>query len=182
MIILGIDPGSRFLGYGLINRVGNKHTHVENGTLYLNKIDSYPKRLAYLHQRLNELIDEFNPEALSVENIFYHKNPKSIQKLGEVRGVVICAGAARGLAVDEYTPLQVKRAVTGYGNAKKDQMQYMVKMLLNLRDVPEENASDALGLALCHAITLGSLKAINPQQKTSLTKNQDLLKQASFFR
>lgn len=184
MIILGIDPGSRFTGYGLIKKNGNRAEHIENGTLYLKDIASFTDRLVHLHRHITETIQKYNVEALVVENIFYHKNPKSIQKLGEVRGVILLSGALMEIPVCEFTALQVKQAVTGYGKATKEQMQVMVRKLLNLPDLAEENASDALGIALCFAHqSQKALKALaGGVENVGLSAKQEILKKASFYR
>lgn len=182
MIILGIDPGSRKTGFGLIKKSGNHNTHIENGTLYLEKLEKYSDRLVMLFNELQALIQAFKPDVISIENIFYHKNPKSIQKLGEVRGVAIVSAATKGLPVFEYAPLEVKKAITGYGAAKKEQVQFMICKLLNLKDVPEENASDALGLALCHAHSYNQLTSVRSTSSVRRNDAQELLKKASFYR
>lgn len=181
MIVLGIDPGSRFLGFGLVHKKGSRVLHLENGTLYLDKIEPYTDRLSFIFDQINELIRIHKPDHLAIENLFHHKNPKSLQKLSEVRGVVLCAAAQKKLPIGEYTPLQVKRAVTGFGAATKQQMQYMVKTLLNLRDLAEENASDALGIALCHAMTATNLTK-SKDASYPLSLNQQLLKKSRFYR
>ena len=151
MIILGIDPGSRFAGYGLVKKEGNRFLHIDNGVCCVPNTDDFSKKLVFLHRHFDDIIKTFKPDSISIENIFVHKNVKSAQKLGEARGVLILTAALHDLPVFEYTPLEVKKAITGYGQATKDQMMLMVRRLLNLRDLAEENASDALGLALCHA-------------------------------
>ncbi len=182
MIILGIDPGSQKTGFGLVKKSGNRLTHVENGTFYLKDHKRYSDKLAALHQELSAIIAAFKPEALVVENIFFHKNPKSMQKLAEVRGAVILSGAIAGLTIFEFSPREVKKAVTGYGNASKDQMQLMVKRLLCLSDLAEENASDALALAICHANSCTQISALTNATKTPITAAKEILKRASFYR
>lgn len=182
MNILGIDPGSRLAGYGLIQKNGNHHKHLENGTLYLEKIPSYADRLTHLFEQVTQLIQLHNVEALAIENIFYHKNPKSTQKLGEVRGVAIVAASILKVPYFEYTPLEVKKAITGYGKASKHQMQQMVRTLLKLKDIAEENASDALSIALCHAQSSGILNLTAQNQNTKQNRLKDLLKQSSFYK
>jgi crossover junction endodeoxyribonuclease RuvC len=182
MIILGIDPGSRITGFGLVKKSGNKTTHLENGTLYLDTKKQYKDRLVFLFQEIQALVNAFKPEALSIENIFYHKNPKSVQKLGEARGVAILAGAISNLDVFEYTPLEIKKAITGHGNATKEQVQYMVRRLLNLKDLAEENASDALGAALCHAHSCTLNNQLLQNTKTGLNEAQEILKKANYYR
>lgn len=185
MRIIGVDPGSRFTGIGMIQKQGNQFIHIENGTLYLKDIQDYAQRLVHLHKKLTEYIKAYKIDCLAVENIFYHKNPKSTQKLGEVRGVIILTGAMLGLEVFEYTALQVKQAVTGYGKASKDQMQGMVRRILNLPDLAEENASDALGIAICHGQNSKRHLALSKLNQESSSKNQnlkELLKKSSFYR
>ena len=185
MLILGIDPGSRKTGFGLIRREGRRFCHVENGTLYLEGQPDYVARLVLLHQEILRLVRHYKVQALAVENIFYHKNPKSVQKLGEVRGVVLMTAGLCGLELGEYTPLQVKQAVTGYGKATKDQVQVMIGKILGLKDRPEENASDALGIALCHAQQLqGShfLAAGPDQVSRQVTQAKEWLKKSRYFK
>lgn len=183
MIILGIDPGSRKTGYGLIRKLGNRTIHIENGTLYCEDKGGLSLRLVYLFEALQAVIRKHSPVAMAVENIFFHKNPKSLQKLGEVRGVLMLSGAVLGLPVYEYTALEVKKAVTGYGGASKAQMQGMVRTLLNLRDLAEENATDALGVALCHAHSVDNLARARFHLKgTPRLAMKELLKRASFYR
>lgn len=182
MIILGIDPGSRKTGFGLIEKSGNHVSHLENGTFYLEDKDSFAERLVFLHEKIKTVITSFKPKAIVVENIFYHKNPKSLQKLGEVRGVVILSGALLGLEVFEYTPLEVKKTITGHGVATKEQVQYMVRRLLKLKDLAEENASDALALAWCHAQTNNSLAKLLKNTKANVSRAKSLLEGASFYR
>lgn len=181
MIILGIDPGSQKTGYGLIKRTNNKMVHVENGTIYLEIKKSFSDRLVLLYQEIQNIVRVFKPQVIVIENIFYHKNAKSIQKLGEVRGVAMLSGAISGLAVFEYTPLEVKKAVTGHGNASKAQVQYMIQKLLGLKDMAEENASDALGVAICHSHSDNEITRASKGALTHSTKAQELLKQASFY-
>lgn len=180
MLILGIDPGSRITGFGLVKKSGNRNVHVENGSFYLKDETAYTDRLVTLHNEITKIISTFKPDAVVVENIFYHKNPKSIQKLGEVRGVILLTAALLNITIAEYTPLEIKKAVTGYGNATKEQMQYMVRMLLNLPDLAEENASDALGIALCHANTQGVFKSSATTPRANAA--QEILKRAHFYR
>lgn len=183
MLILGIDPGSRKTGYGVVERDGNRVVHVENGTLYLENHGDFVTRLVVLHSEITRIIKTFRVDTLAVENIFYHQNPKSIQKLAEVRGVILLTSGLCGLTLGEYTPLQVKQAVTGYGKASKDQVQVMIGKILGLKDRVEENAGDALAVAVCHANnTRGTnfLAAGVDQIQRSATKK--LLAQSRYFR
>ncbi len=168
--IIGIDPGSRITGYGVIDIKGTKETFVDCGSIFTEG-DALPDRLKIIFEELSLIIDEYKPDEMSVEQVFMHRNANSALKLGQARGAAICAGVTRQLVVAEYTPMQIKQAVVGTGAADKAQMQMMVKLLLKLPEVAAEDASDALGAALCHAHTRqtygyisGNLEA---QQKTT---------------
>ena len=151
MIILGIDPGSRITGFGLVKKVKGRIDHLENGAIFCESAPSFHGRLVLIFQKIQEIIGKFRPDAVAIENIFYAKNVQSMLKLGQARGSAIVASSLLNLPIFEYTPLEVKQAVVGYGTASKDQVQKMVMRLLNLPQVAEENASDALAVALCHA-------------------------------
>lgn len=150
MIILGLDPGSRITGYGLINKSGDKYKHIDNGPIRCKPKDSFADRLAFIFLEVQKVIQKYQPEVVAVEQIFHAHNISSALKLGQARGSAIAAATSLKLPLHEYSALQVKSAVTGYGRATKDQVQKMVKTLLNLPEVAEENASDALAVALCH--------------------------------
>lgn len=151
MRILGIDPGSRITGYGLIEKVGNRLVHVDNGAIFTDAANDFPLRLQRIYRGLTEIIETSRPDAVAVEQIFFAKNVQSALKLGQARGAAIVAGVNAGLPVYEYTALQVKQAVVGHGKAAKEQVQKMLKALLNLPEVAQEDASDALAVAVCHA-------------------------------
>ena len=151
MRILGIDPGSRATGYGLIVKEGNRLIHVDNGVIRPPEKADLPERLLAIFHGLNDIINEFSPQHAAVEQVFMAKNAQSALKLGQARGVAILAVASAGLDVGEYSALQVKSAVVGYGRAAKSQVQQMVKALLNLPEIAQEDASDALAVAICHA-------------------------------
>lgn len=151
MIILGIDPGSRITGYGLVEKQKQATRHLENGGIYCDKAPSFDKRLVMIFENIKTLINKHRPDVVAIENIFYSKNAQSALKLGHARGSALVAASSLQLPIFEYTPSEVKQAVVGYGRASKDQVQKMVKVLLNLPQVAEENASDALAVALCHA-------------------------------
>lgn len=151
MIILGIDPGSRITGYGLVKKQGGNFIHLDNGSICCEKAPTFNDRLLILFEHTHKLIHTFKPDFVAVENIFYAKNVKSTVKLGHARGAILVACATAKLAIFEYTPLEVKQAIVGYGNASKEQVQKMVKAILHLPQIAEENASDALAVALCHA-------------------------------
>lgn len=155
MRILGIDPGSRITGYGIIDKEGNRLVHVDNGAIFTDSHRDFPMRLQRIYRGLTEIIAQYRPDAVAVENIFFATNVQSALKLGQARGAAIVAGVNAGLPVFEYTALQVKQAVVGHGRADKQQVQKMLKVLLNLPEIAQEDASDALATAVCHAHSIG---------------------------
>ena len=148
--ILGIDPGSRQTGYGIIDSERNHSSHVDSGCIYV-KGECFPDRLGYIFQQVSEIIDEYQPVELSIEQVFVNKNVDSALKLGQARAAAICAAVNVGLKVSEYTPKAVKSAVVGTGNASKEQVQHMMSMLLKLEKGLQADQADALAIALCHA-------------------------------
>ena len=155
MIILGIDPGSRITGYGLVRKEGNRLVHVDNGAIFTDKAKDFPQRLEKIFAGLSAIIAEYQPHAVAVENVFVAKNAASALKLGQARGAAIVAAVSVGLPVHEYTAMQVKLAVVGTGRAEKGQVQQMIKALLKLPEIAQEDASDALAVAICHAHSAG---------------------------
>lgn len=147
-LILGIDPGSRITGYGIIKITGTKPAYVASGCI---RIGEHPlnKRLQYIYTGLSEIIQSYQPHEAAIEQIFMHQNAGSALKLGQARGAAIVAVAERPLA--EYSARQIKQSVVGYGAARKEQVQQMVQVLLNLSGVPQADAADALAVAICHA-------------------------------
>ena len=148
--ILGIDPGSQITGYGIIDTEGNHSKHIDNGIIRVQGKD-IAEKLCLIYTGISELITEFQPQEVSIEKVFMHKNADSALKLGQARGAAITAAATHALDVFEYTANQVKQSTVGKGHAAKEQVQHMVKVLLNLPEVPFTDASDALAIALCHA-------------------------------
>lgn len=163
MKILGIDPGSRITGYGVVTREGNRLIHVDNGAIFTDSAKDFPQRLRKIYDGLSAVIADYRPDMVAIENIFFATNVQSALKLGQARGAAIVAGVNAGLPVFEYTALQVKQAVVGYGKADKEQVQKMLKALLNLPEVAQADASDALAVAVCHAnsYSLKSLQKAN---------------------
>jgi len=151
MRILGIDPGTRITGYGIIDVEGNRLRHVDNGIVKTRSSDPLPIRLKAIYDGLTVVLKEFSPEAVAIEQVFLAKNPKAALTLGHARGTAVIASVNLNLEVHEYSALQVKSAVVGYGHAAKQQVQHMVKTLLNLPEVAQEDAADALAVAICHA-------------------------------
>lgn len=148
--LIGIDPGSRFTGYGVIDLNGRHLGYVASGRIATSQ-GSLPQRLKEILQGLGEVIAEFRPSQAAVEQVFVNVNPKSTLLLGQARGAAICAAVQAGLDVAEYTALQIKQAVVGNGHADKEQVQAMVQRLLNLSGTPSPDAADALACAICHA-------------------------------
>lgn len=156
-LILGVDPGSRKTGFGIINAIGDRHEYVTSGVIRLPVDAALPERIQTLCQSLNELILLHCPQYVAVEEVFMAKNASSALKLGQARGAAIAACVAQGIEVSEYTARQIKQAVVGTGAANKEQVQHMVKTLLKLPALPQEDAADGLAAAICHAHTRASL-------------------------
>ncbi len=147
--ILGIDPGSIRTGYGIIESAPQGAVLVANGCIR-PKADSFPERLKQIYDGIYHIARSHVPDELAIEQVFMHKNADSALKLGQARGAAICGGLAAGLPVHEYSARQVKQALVGKGNADKAQVQHMVKILLRTQNDFDMDASDALGLAICH--------------------------------
>jgi crossover junction endodeoxyribonuclease RuvC len=162
-VILGIDPGSQITGYGIIKAEGQSNTYLASGCIKVSK--QHPGyHLKQIFEGLTEIITAYQPIEVGIEQIFMHRNPNSAIKLGEARGVAIVAATLHSLPISEYSARQVKQSVVGYGAAKKEQVQQMVKYLLKLSGVPQADAADALAVALCHAHSRLSFKQL-PQRK-----------------
>lgn len=155
MRILGIDPGSRITGYGILEQRGNRLLHIDNGAIYTRSGDDLALRLQTIYRSLCLVIERYEPEAVAVEQIFVSKNVLSALKLGHARGAALVACVNHELPVHEYSALQVKSAVAGYGRADKTQVQQMVKVLMGLPEIAQQDASDALAVAICHAHSRG---------------------------
>jgi crossover junction endodeoxyribonuclease RuvC len=154
-IILGIDPGSRFTGFGIIKITGKEIQYLSSGVVKADQ-ENVPQRLRTIFIGLQEIMSQYHPTELAIEQVFMHDNPASAIKLGQARGVAIAATFAHDLQVYEYSARQIKQAVVGYGNAAKSQIQAMVQRLLNLSAPPQSDAADALACALCHYHSKGS--------------------------
>lgn len=151
MLVLGIDPGSAITGYGLVKQIGNKLTAVDYGCIRTSPSLSLELRLQRIFKDIRQLINEYKPDYYAVEELFFNKNVRTALTVGQARGVILLAGAECGLDVYEYTPLQVKQAVVGYGRAEKAQIQFMVKTILGLPETPKpDDVADALAIAICH--------------------------------
>ena len=163
MRILGIDPGSVVMGYGVIETQGSKLIHLDNGGIYPTTQQKFSERLPQIYDKIEQLIHQFQPDMAAVENVFYGKNVQSMLKLGQARGAAVLAVLKSKIPLFEYSPTQVKMAVTGFGRASKEQVQKMVKLLLHLQDVAMKDASDALAVAICHQQSYKLLKKMSAQ-------------------
>lgn len=150
MIILGIDPGSRITGYGLIDAQKQKYVYLASGCVRVTA-EALGQRLLQIFEGLQHVIAQYQPVVCAIEQVFVHRNVDSALKLGQARGVAMVASSYHGLEIGEYTPRQIKQAVVGYGGADKTQVQHMVKTLLSLNATPQADAADALAVAICHS-------------------------------
>lgn len=153
-IILGIDPGLANTGYGIICQNGNHINFIDGGIIKTENNQPIEKRLGKINKELKKIIKKFQPEILASEKLFFCKNVKTALKVGQAQGVILLTAEEMRLKISEFTPLQIKQAITGYGKATKSQIQQMVKMLLNLKEIPKpDDAADALAIAICCAQT-----------------------------
>jgi crossover junction endodeoxyribonuclease RuvC len=157
--ILGIDPGSQITGYGIIDVEGRHSRYVGSGCIRL-EARPLPERLRMIFESITTIIATYRPDEMAIEQVFMHRNPDSALKLGQARGVAICAGVMVDLPVSEYAPRAIKQAVVGSGGAGKEQIQYMVCALLNLQPGLQADAADALAAALCHGHTKHTLSRL----------------------
>jgi len=177
-IILGIDPGTTVMGYGIINVLGNKMTVLQYGVLKLHKYNDQQLKLQKILETTIRLIKEFLPDEMAVEMPFYGVNPQSMLKLGRAQGVVMAAGLLHQIPVAEYLPLKVKQSVTGNGKAAKEQVAAMLQQLLDFKSAPEDmlDATDALAVAVCHHFNRNSLKSKTNSWERFVTENQNRVK------
>lgn len=152
MTIIGIDPGYAIVGVGVVEYAGNKFRTLEYNAITtpagMNTVD----RLKKIYDEMSAYLDKYKPDAIAIEELFFNSNQKTAINVAQARGVLLVAAANKGVPISEYTPLQVKQSVTGYGRAEKSQIQQMVKMILGLNVIPKpDDAADALALAICHA-------------------------------
>lgn len=159
-VILGIDPGSRRTGFGLIGVDGTQHTYITSGIIRLPEA-SLPDRLKVIFDNVSDLLKAHKPDEMAIEEVFFARDPRAALRLGQARGAAIVAGVNGGLPVAEYSARTVKKAVVGKGAASKEQVQEMIKRLLKLPAPPSEDAADALAVAVCHANSL-KMNAIGP--------------------
>ncbi|MFA9423129.1 MAG: crossover junction endodeoxyribonuclease RuvC [Sedimentibacter sp.] len=155
MLIFGIDPGLAISGYGVLNYVGNKFEVIEYGAIITESCEEFPKRLKKIYDAYFELFELYKPEAVAIEELFYNKNVKTAIAVAQARGVHLLAAENKNIPLYEYTPLQIKQAIVGYGRAEKRQVQEMVKIILKLDKIPKpDDVADGLAAAICHAHSL----------------------------
>ncbi|MBT8061234.1 MAG: crossover junction endodeoxyribonuclease RuvC [Xanthomonadales bacterium] len=159
MRIIGIDPGSRLTGYGIVDFEGDRSSVVDFGVIKAGG-GEFAERLGIIFNGLRELVESHQPDAAAIESVFVSHNASSAIKLGQARGAAICAVIAGKITVAEYSPRSVKQAIVGRGAADKSQVQHMVRVLLGLRETPPEDAADALAVALCHHHTQSTLSRL----------------------
>jgi crossover junction endodeoxyribonuclease RuvC len=155
MLTLGIDPGTAATGFGLVRQDGDRLLGIESGCISTSSKENTPERLGKIYHTLKVLIAKYHPDAVAVERLYFGENSKSAMAVGQARGMALLAAAEGKVPVSEYTPLEVKMAITGYGRAEKRQMQQMVRILLKLEEIPRpDDAADALAVAICHLHSL----------------------------
>ena len=158
MVILGIDPGYAIVGYGVLEYSNNRFTVLDYGAITTQAGTPFNRRLEMIYDDLCLLMERFHPEAMSIEKLFYNTNAKTVIDVAQARGVTVLAAQKHGVEVFEYTPLQVKQSVVGYGRAEKKQVQEMTRLILNLEKIPKpDDTADALAMAMCHAHASGPL-------------------------
>lgn len=152
--ILGIDPGYGIVGYGVVEKTGNRITYVSHGAITTGKEEHFEERLEYIYSEVRKIISDYKPELVAVESLYFYKNVKTAIFVGEARGVILLAIRHSNLPFIEFTPHQVKQTVTGYGRAEKSQIQKVMKILLKLQEIPKpDDAADALAIAWCAAVS-----------------------------
>jgi crossover junction endodeoxyribonuclease RuvC len=150
MLVLGVDPGSRVTGYGLIEKRMNRLTCIDARTIAPSPRLPFYQRIHAIFQAMSEVMEKYRPEEMAIEDVFYEKNVKSSLKIGHARGAVLIAAVRGGVKIFEYTPLEIKKSVVGYGRASKEQVRAMTQMILKLKGSLSLDASDALAAAICH--------------------------------
>lgn len=163
-IILGIDPGSRITGYGIIREVNRKIEYVDSGCIRTVIDGELSQKLLQIYNGICQLMDDYSPAEVAIEQVFMHQNPNSALKLGHARGVAMVAAASHRIQVNEYSAREIKQAIVGYGAALKEQVSHMVVQLLSLNSAPQSDAADALAIAICHSYRRNSLSTVIGKQ------------------
>jgi len=177
-IILGLDPGTSIMGYGVIKITGSKLELMQFGVIHLTKYANHAIKLKKIFDRVLSLIDDYHPDEVALEAPFFGKNVQSMLKLGRAQGVAMSAALHRDIPITEYAPKKVKQAVTGNGNASKEQVASMLKQLLHFKDIPKLlDATDALGVALCHHFQGGKVQMSAKSWKAFISDNPGRIKQ-----
>lgn len=176
-IILGIDPGTSEMGYGVIKVIGQKMQLLQLGVIHLKKYSTHELKLKKIFERVTAIIEEFHPDEVALEAPFYGKNIQSMLKLGRAQGVAMSAALAREIPITEYAPKKVKQSVTGNGNASKEQVAAMLQTLLKMKEIPALlDATDAVGVAVCHHFQGGVQQSGNKSWKAFVTDNPGRVK------
>lgn len=158
MIILGIDPGYAIVGFGVLEYKNNHFSVIDYGAITTDAGTPFNRRLEYIYDELTAIIEKYRPDAMAIEKLFYNNNAKTVIDVSQARGVIMLAAQKNGVPAFEYTPLQVKQSVVGYGRAEKKQVQEMIKRILFLEKVPKpDDTADALAMAICHGHCSGSI-------------------------
>lgn len=158
MIILGIDPGYAIIGWGILEYNANKFKVIDYGAITTEAHTPFPLRLNEIYSGMNDIFNRYHPQVMSMEKLFYNNNAKTVIDVAQARGVITLAAQLHNVQIAEYTPLQVKQSVTGYGRAVKKQVQEMTRIILNLDKIPKpDDTADALAMAICHGHSSGSL-------------------------
>lgn len=168
--ILGIDPGSRITGYGLIKQTGQKVEYIDSGCIRTSPDGELSQKLLQIYNGICELMDKYSPDEVAIEQVFMHQNPSSALKLGHARGVAMVAAASHRVVVSEYSARAIKQTVVGYGAAEKAQVNHMVVHLLGLNSAPQNDAADALAIAICHSHMRHSLSAVLGKRSSSVRR------------
>ena len=176
-IILGVDPGTTVMGYGIIHIKDSKLKLIQYGVIHLDKYTDHAMKLGKIFERVIQLIDEYHPDEMAIEAPFFGKNVQSMLKLGRAQGIAIAAAISRQVPIVEYAPKKIKQSVTGNGNASKEQVAAMLGRLLNFKDIPKLfDATDALGVAVCHYFQNGKTESKSKSWSAFLKDNPERIK------
>lgn len=175
MRILGIDPGTAIVGYSIVDFIDNKIELITYGCIYTNKDDGMSLRLEQIYLRLETIINLYKPDQMAIEELFFFKNQKTIISVAQARGVIILLSQLKGMEIFSYTPLQIKTGITGYGRAQKKQVQDMVRMILNLKEIPKpDDAADAIAISISHINNIRGLGGILSSSRSNRNSNNKI--------